>query len=102
MHTLIRKQNHKNITLDEESAGSGETVGVMTRSGKAHYVRWMGFISRFDAVRSSGKSVKLVISRVDSADLVPGQYVQGCLTDSGVYAVLDTEVAILSVDTKCV
>lgn len=98
MHTLIRKLNHKNIRLDEDSAGSGETVGVMTRSGKAHHIRWMGFISRTDARRSGGKSVKLIISRVDGAELAPGQYVQGCLVANGVYAVLDCEVAILSTD----
>lgn len=57
------------------------------------------FISRQNARRSQGKPVKLVISRVDGEDLVPGQFVQGCLTDYGVFAVLDSRVAIASVQT---
>jgi len=39
--------------------------------------------------------VKLVISRVEREDLQPGQYVQGCLTEEGVYAVIDSAVAVV-------
>ena len=60
-----------------------------------HMVRWCGFITRADARDSKGKPVKLVISRIDGIDLEPGQYVQGCLVDSGVYAVTDSVVAVI-------
>ena len=39
--------------------------------------------------------MKLVISRVGRTDLQPGQYVQGCLVKEGVYAVVDSEVALV-------
>ena len=92
MHTIFRKLNHRNIRLDNDT--EHETVGVMDREGKAHQVRWLGFISRTDAKRA-GRPVKLQISRVESTDLQPGQFVQGCLVDRGVYAVIDSSVAII-------
>lgn len=94
MHTLIRKMNAKNIVLDEDSADGGESVGIATKDDKPHFARWLGFLSRADSKRSGGRSVKLEISRVDGVDLEPGEYVQGCLVDAGVYAVFDTIVAI--------
>jgi hypothetical protein len=93
VHVLIRKQNYRNIFLDD--ATEGETVGVLRRDGSVRQVRWLGFINRQDARRSRGRPVKLVISRVDCEDLAPGQYVQGCLTDAGVYAVVDSSVAVV-------
>lgn len=96
MHILFRKLNHKNIRLDEESAGMGETVGVVTRNGKLQLVGWMGFITRDEARKSAGRPVKLKINRVDGVDLNPGEYVQGCYDGKGVYAVLDTVVVVLA------
>ena len=94
MHTLVRKQNYRNIELIDST--EGETVGVVRRDGSVQQIRWLGFINRKDAKRSPGQSVKLAISRVDGADLAPGEYVQGCLTDAGVYAVVDSSVAVIS------
>ena len=93
MHTIYRKQNYRNIRLDDDT--EGETVGVLTRDGRTHQMRWLGFIKREDARRSRGRPVKLVISRVEREDLQPGQYVQGCLMEEGVYAVIDSAVAVV-------
>lgn len=94
MHTLFRKQNYRNIRLEAHT--KEETVGVLTRDGHPHDVLWLGFITRRDARRSQGKPVKLVISRVGTTNLKPGQYVQGCLVEEGVYAVTDSVVAIIN------
>ena len=93
MHTIYRKQNYRNIRLDDDT--EGETVGVLTRDGRTHQMRWLGFIKREDARRSRGRPVKLVISRGEREDLQPGQYVQGCLMEEGVYAVIDSAVAVV-------
>ena len=94
VHTLFRKQNYRNIRLEQDT--ENETVGVLTRDGKAHPVRWLGFIDRAEAKQIRGRPVKLVISRVGRIDLEPGQYVQGCLVEGGVYAVTDSQVAVVS------
>lgn len=39
--------------------------------------------------------MKLQISRVDGVDLTPGQFVQGCLVERGVYTVIDSGVAVI-------
>ena len=93
MHVIYRKQNYRNIRLDDHT--EGETVGVLTRDGRTHQIRWLGFIKREDARRSIGRPVKLVISRVGRVDLEQGQYVQGCLVEEGVYAVTDSVVAVV-------
>ena len=97
MHTLIRKLNHKNITLDSDTADTGEQVGILT-TGKPYFARWLGFIGRQEARRLNGKPVKLAIAQVDKVDLAEGEYVQGCLVSDGVYAVLDTYVAVRTND----
>ncbi len=93
MHTLFRKQNYRNIKLEQET--ENETVGVLRRDGKAQQVRWLGFISREKARQSAGKSVKLLISRVENTDLQAGQYVQGCLVEGGAYALIDSVVVVI-------
>ncbi len=94
MHTLFRKQNYRNIRLEDHT--EDETVGVKTNDGLPQQVRWLGLITRDDARRSGGRPVKLVISRVDGVDLRLGQYVRGCLVERGVYAVIDSKVAVIS------
>lgn len=94
MHVIYRKQNYKNIELTRDNPG--ETVGVLRRDGKIEQRRWLGLITRTDARESNGKSVKLKISRVDGYDLKEGEYVQGCLIERGVYAVVDTTITIIS------
>lgn len=98
MHILYRKQNYRNIELTKNE--QGETVGVLCRGGKNEMRPWLGLITRSKARQTGGLSVKLLISRVDGYDLKPGEYVQGCLVADGVYAVVDTEVAIIS-SAKC-
>ncbi len=94
MHTIYRKQNYRNIELT--SAEQGATVGVLRRDGKIDYRPWLGLIKRADAKRSTGRPVKLLISRVDGYDLANGEYVQGCLSAcGGVYAVIDSKVAVI-------
>lgn len=98
---LCRKLNHRNIELHHSSRG--ESVGVLRRNGEYRFVPWLGFIDRKDAI-GRGRPVKLVIARVghlDGArtlwrDLRPGEYVQGCLTRAGAYAVTDTNVHVIS------
>lgn len=93
MHTLFRKHNYRNIRLEQDT--ENETVGVLKRDGKSHQVRWLGFISREKARQAAGKSVKLVISRVECVDLQAGEYVQGCLVREGAYALTDSVVAVI-------
>jgi hypothetical protein len=98
---LCRKLNHRNIELHHSTRG--ESVGVLRRSGECSFVPWLGFIDRNDA-RTRGRPVKLLIARVgrlDGArtrwrDLQPGEYVQGCLTRSGAYAVTDLDVKLIN------
>lgn len=99
MHTIFRKQNYRNIRLEHDT--ENETVGVLARDGRAHQVRWLGFIERSEAKIAGGRPVKLVISRVGRIDLEPGQYVQGCLVENGVYAVTDSAVAIVKGQAIC-
>lgn len=98
MHTLFRKHNYRNIRLEQDT--ENETVGVLRRDGTAQQVRWLGFISREKARQSKGKSVKLVISRVESIDLQSGEYVQGCLVSGGAYALTDSVVAVIGGNGK--
>jgi len=72
------------------------------RSGEIRLVRWLGFITVFDARERQNdvRPVKLVVSRVDGEDLQPGEYVQGCLGDEGVWAVLDTTVRVIRPQTE--
>ena len=93
MHVLYRKLNFRNIKLVDQR--SGEKVGVLRRDGTYEFVPWLGFINRKHAKKSAGMPVKLKISRVDGVDLQPGEFVQGCLVSSGVYAVIDSSVVIL-------
>ena len=93
MHILYRRHNYRNIRLEQGT--ENETVGVLARDGKSHQIRWLGFIERSEAKLIGGKPVKLVISIVGRLDLEAGQYVQGCLVDTGVYAVTDSAVAIV-------
>lgn len=93
VHVLYTKLNYRNIKLLDEC--NGHSVEVLRRNGGFNQVLWLGFISRQDARRSAGRSVKIHITRVDGVDLAPGEYVQGCLVTNGVYAVIDSKVAIV-------
>ena len=85
-HKIIRKFNHRNISLEEQNP-DGHTVGVVV-DGKVIYKRWLGTISRNDA-RHTGKPVRLKLSRINGYDLKENEFAHGCWVDEGVYAVTD-------------
>ena len=94
-HKLYRKLNHRNIRLDSDTVG--ETVGILCKDASIQYRVWGGFKTRVEAKRiRRALPVLLNISRVDGVDLIDGEYVQGCLLDDRVYAVIDSQVAIVT------
>ena len=97
---LARWLNNRLVEMHANSVG--ETVGILTRSGKYRYVRWLGFVHR-DKAKQLGRPVKLQVNRIGRAgdfgatweDVPPDRHVQGCLTDAGVYAVVEESVRIV-------
>ena len=76
---------------------TGETVGVVCKDASIEYMVWGGFKRRVEAKRDPrAVPVLLKISRVDGVDLMEGEYVQGCLLDNRVYAVIDSQVSVVS------
>ena len=94
-HVIFRKQNYRNIELTRNEP---ETVGVLLCDGCLNYMPWAGVISRLDAKLRRGQPVKLSVSRVDGYDLKPGEYLIGCVIDGSVFAVIDTQPAIVTID----
>lgn len=91
-----RKLNYRNITLT--SAPSGETVGVLLKNGEFRYCPWLGVLATKQALDKNGIPVKLEIEAYlpDEAglswvSLSPGDYIQGCFVDGGVYAVVNKD-----------
>jgi hypothetical protein len=99
MPALCRRLNFRNIELHPDSPG--QTVGVYMADGRTRQVRWLGFLPLDDAKQlPRAKAVKLDVDRysdtgVDWVSLRPGEYVQGCLTAEGVYAVTMPQVRIV-------
>lgn len=96
MIKIYRKLNYRNIELVTPN-DTGEIVGVWQASG-TKYCTWLGTISRSEA-RRRGKPVKLIISRVDGYDLAADEYVHGCWTVNGVYAVIDVAIVRSTANT---
>lgn len=104
MPALCRRQNAANVELYPHTRGA--TVGVKLVSGEVRYVRWIGFIDiEVAKAIKNAKPVKLEVARYsnnaggwasDWVNLKPGQYVQGCLTVEGVYAVVATGIRVVS------
>lgn len=95
MPTLIRKQNYRNIPLEQDTRK--EQVGVLLRTGSLKFVLWRGFVDLEHARSLQGaKPVKLAVSAYIPTDEIgcpridvkPGEYAQGCLLDGVVYGVL--------------
>ena len=95
MPSLLRRFNYKNIVFDEDA--SRQSIGVLKRDGSIQYVRWLGFISLEGAKTiPHSKAVKLEVFAVSEQNtldynwdnLGDGEYIQGCLTTSGVFGVL--------------
>ena len=66
MHTIYRKQNYRNIRLDDHT--EGETVGVLTRDGRTHQMRWLGF-----RVYQAGRCAELDRSAGEVGDFTGGE-----------------------------
>jgi len=100
---LNRKFNQRNIRLDDDV--SRETVGYLCQDGSHRYVYWLGFIERGEArARQGAIPVRLVdISRIGAQgpvstswqDISENRYVQGCLTEGGVYGVYEQSVVLV-------
>ena len=100
---LLRRLNYRRIALTDGE--KREDVGVMLPSGEVRIVRWLGFIERREARCAPGaKPVRLAdiaaVGRGDGASpawrsLKPNEFVHGCLTADGAWAVYDAEVAIV-------
>lgn len=100
MPVLCRRLNFRNIELHADSPG--QSVGVYMANGKTRQVRWLGFVALEDAKQlPRAKAVRLEVDRysdtgVDWVRLKPGEFVQGCLTAEGVYAVTTPRVRIVA------
>lgn len=103
MPAIVWKLNHRNVELYPDTRG--QSIGVRRRDNTVGYVRWLGFVTVDEARNLSGsRPVKLQASRVSHEsglasnwiDLAPGEFVQGCLTDQGVYAVTTERVRVLT------
>ena len=100
---LLRRLNYRRITLTDDDRG--EEVGVLLRSGEVRFVRWMGFMERREArTAADARPVRLAdiaaVGRDEGAnrtwrDLSPDEFVHGCLTAEGAWAVYDADVAIV-------
>lgn len=87
-----------------------EVVGYLDRGGNRKYVRWLGFIERAEArCLKDARPVRLAdITRIGIDewpspvwhDVPSGQWVHGCLTGEGAYAVYDTAVALVGKPKK--
>jgi hypothetical protein len=97
---LARRLNYRLIELAADT--KGESVGILLKDGKYHYMPWLGFIPREVAARI-GKPVKLRIDRIgrprgintDWEEVPPGIHVQGCMTERGVFAVVEDSVRLI-------
>ncbi|MEM6483883.1 MAG: hypothetical protein AAF662_02695 [Pseudomonadota bacterium] len=107
MPAIVWRLNYRNVELYPDT--QGQSVGVRRRDNSVVYVRWLGFVSVDDAKSMSGsRPVKLEASRVSHEsglatnwiDLEPGEFVQGCLTDQGVYAVTTERIRVLTESAK--
>lgn len=85
-------------TVSEADAPNHEHLPVLTRSGDFERVPWRGFIDLDDALKiKDAKPVKLDVYQYStSVGLMPkwqnmpeGMAAQGCLTELGVYVVVD-------------
>ncbi len=105
---LCKKLNHRTIELHHTTRG--ETVGVLQRNGACRYFPWLGFINADDAkalqLKQKARPVKLNICKVGKTggsgeistrwrDLKADEFVQGCLVQAGVYAVVTDSVRVI-------
>ncbi len=106
MPAICRWQNFRNVELF--STTRGVEVGVYQSSGGVRFFAWLGFIDRDDAKAlqdlDGAIPVKLDAWRYSNLEangpewieLKPGEFVQGCLTCHGAYAVTTRQVRIVT------
>ncbi len=101
MPILRKKFNY--AWLNFEPGGRGGQVEVYLRNGRTRAVRWLGFIELNQArVMPGAKSVRLKVDRYTNREapfdwetVHAGQYVQGCLIEEGVFAVVETKLKLV-------
>jgi hypothetical protein len=94
------RHNHRLIELHHDT--TGETIGVLLKSGGYRYLPWLGFIEA-ERARRIGRPVRLKAHRIglqgefstEWQDLAEHQHVQGCLVKRGVYALADRWVRLV-------
>lgn len=100
---LNRRLNTRNILLADGTRG--EYVGYLLADGGRRFVPWLGFIERARArALRDARPVRLVdITRIGTAnghapewrDLSKNQYVHGCVTAWGAYAVYESNLCLV-------
>ena len=99
---LNRRLNYRNVLLTDRPGGE---VGYLLRNGEQRFVPWLGFIERAAARALEGaRPVRLAdITRVSVAgwpapqwrEVPPGEWVHGCLTSRGAFAIYAAVVALV-------
>lgn len=107
MPTLCWRFNYRNIELYADG-DSKASVPVMRRDGDYKCEPWLGFITEDEARRlhqlHRAKPVLLKIYRYSDGvypltawqDVPKDHFVQGCLVNKGVYAVVQPQVKLVS------
>ena len=99
---LCWRLNKRLIVLEDET--HGQTIGLVRRDGSTGFVKWLGFADLEYAKSLKGaRPVKLVVARIGVkdgfntlwTDLNPEQFVQGCLVDTGVFAIVNSTIRVI-------
>ena len=101
MLVLGSNMNMRNIVLRHDT--KGQYAFVLLKNGECRSVPWCGFVSRQAAKKMQARSVKIRSLRwvydlglsIEWHEIPSGQYVQACLTEQGVFAVVDSELRIV-------
>jgi hypothetical protein len=100
---VLRWRLNKRL-IELEDGSTGQTIGVVRKSGGARYLRWLGFMD-LDTAKSlpGAKPVKLIAECVgvrkgigtEWTAIPEGQHVQGCLVENGVYGIAATRPRVV-------
>jgi len=99
MPLLRIKINYRKIILDNDC--STEEIAVLRKDGEYRYLRFLGFITRDDAIAlDCSLPVKLKVDAYAAKDDVSikwttiptNKHLQGCLTARGVYGVITKSI----------
>lgn len=91
----------RNIVLRHDTVG--QYAHVLLKNGEFRSLPWCGFVSRQTAKKILGRPVKIRALRwgydlglsIEWHEIPSGQYVHACLTEEGVYAIVDSELRIV-------